>query len=137
VPKNEIIHQAGHPLPDKLREFLKGYFKEADLQRFERLGGRILISLAPSYVAPRKKDRKSIEVNEQFLEELKNIKDTPDNIRERLNALTVKELVKLCGLLGQPVRSNDNANHIREELMRSIYAEDFWNRISGRERKGS
>lgn len=136
MPKNEIIHQAGHPLPDKLKEFLKEYFKEVELQRFERLGGRIQISLAPSYVTPRKKGRKPIEINDQFLEELKNLKNTPDKIRERLNLLTVKELVKFCGLLGQPVRSNDNANHIREELMRSIYAEDFWNRISGRERKG-
>lgn len=132
MPKNEIIHQAGHPLPDKLREFLEGRFNEADLQRFERLGGRILISLAPSYITPRKKDRKPVEINEQFLAELKELKDFPGKVRDRLTSLTVKELVKLCGLIGQPVRSNDNANHIREEFIRSIYAEDFWNRISGR-----
>lgn len=131
MPKNEIIHQAGHPLPDKLKEFLMGYFKDAELQRFERLGGRIQLSLAPSYVSPRKKGRIPVEINARFLEGLKELKDTPDKIREKLTALTVKELTKLCGLLGQPVRPKDNANHIREELMRSIYAEDFWNRISG------
>jgi len=113
------------------------YFKHSDLQKLERLGGRILVSLTSPYANRRRKDKKAIKVDDRFVKKLEALKASPEKIHAILNELTVKELRKLADLVGQPIRSNASGGEVRSELVRYIRAEEFWHRISGTERRGS
>lgn len=132
MPKHEIKQSPGHHLDPKIQSFLSEYFKEDDLQRLERLGGRILISIAPAYTMKRKKGRKPVDITAEFLKELERQKSSPEKIREILDSLLTKELKQLCQLMRLPIRSNTDANTIRTEISKFLYAEDFWNSISGK-----
>jgi len=131
VPKHEIIHPAGHPLGDEFKEVLLKYFADADLQKLERLGGRILVSISAPYVGRRKRSRQAVAIDERFVREMEAVKNSSDKIYGMLSSLTRKELRKLGGLVGQPIRSKANVSEIRSELVRHFQAEDFWHRISG------
>lgn len=137
MPKHEIIHPAGHPLQSDLKQNLLPYFKDSELQRLERLGGRILVSITAPYTNRKKKNRKAINIDHEFVKQIESLKNSPDKIQEVLNNLTIKELRKLGGLFGQPIRSNANAGEIRSELIRYLQSEDVWHRISGTARKVS
>jgi len=135
VPKHEIIHPAGHPLQSELKENLLQYFKDSELRRLERLGGRILVSITAPYTNRKRKDRKAINIDHQFVKEVESLKNSPDKIQEVLSNLTIKELRKLGDLVGQPIRSGANAGEIRSELIGYLQSEDIWHRISGTARK--
>lgn len=128
MPKHEIFHQEGQQLPSELENFLQRYFKNDNLQKLKRLGGRILISIAAPYSQGKK--REAIKIDHRFLMALEDMKDSPDKVREVLSPLTVKELRELCDSIGQPVRSKARAAEIRSEIIRHLQAEGIWNRIS-------
>lgn len=132
MPKHEIFHPEGQQLPPELEDFLKQYFKNDNLQKLKKFGGRILISIAAPYSTRRKK-REAIKIDHQFLMELESLKDSSDKVREFLLPLTIKELRELCDSIGQPVRSKASATEIRSEIIRHLQAEGIWNRISGTE----
>ena len=130
MPKHEIFHPEGQQLPPELEDFLKRYFKNDNLQKLKKFGGRILISIAAPYSTRRKKTE-AIKIDHQFLMELESLKDSSDKVREFLHPLTIKELRELCDSIGQPVRSKASAAEIRSEIIRHLQAEGIWNRISG------
>ena len=137
MPKCEILHPAGHALETELKQSPLQYFNESDLQRLERLGGRILVSITAPYTNRQRKNRKSVNIDQHFAKELETLKDRPEKIHAVLNDLTIKELRKLADLFRQPIRSNANASEIRSDLIRHLQAEDVWHRISGPARKKS
>lgn len=136
MPKNEIINSAGSPLPPGLREMLSRYFRDSDIKKLERHGGRVLISITAPYTTNKRKNRKPVTIDNRFVRGIERVKDSPNKIQEVLGKLTVKELRSLGRLVGQPVRSNASASEIRLELIRYFRAEDIWQRISGSERSG-
>jgi len=130
VPKREIRHPVGQPIPPELKEILTKYFSVAELSKLERLGGRVLISVTAPY-AVRKRGRKPVEIDQEFVERMEKARNSANGLHAILKELTVKELRRLSKLVGQPLRSNDTAEHIRLALIRYIQAEDVWQRISG------
>lgn len=135
MPKNEILHPAGHSLPPELRENLLRYFKDSHIQKLERHGGRILISITAPYTNRKTKTRRPVEIDHRFVKKLEKLKNSPSKIQDALSALTVKELRLLGDLVGQPFRSSASANEIRSDLTRYFNAESVWQRISTTKRK--
>jgi len=131
VPKHEIIHPEGNLLNSELKIYLLQFFKESDLQKIERLGGRISISITSPYSDRRGKKKQQIEVNALFIKELQKQKDNIGEIKNILTNLNIKQLRKLSELVGQPIRSNANSVEIKSELIKLFQAEDIWQRISG------
>jgi hypothetical protein len=131
VPKYEIIHPEGNLLNGDLKNLLIKFFKESDLHKIERLGGRISISITAPYSDRRGKKKNNIEINALFIYELQKQKGNIQEINNILTKLNVKELRKLSKSVGQPIRSNANAAEIRAELTKLFQAEDIWQRISG------
>ena len=131
MPKREIVHSAGRALDSKLKRELLQRFTESDVQRLERLGGRILFSITAPYSENRGKNRKPVEIDDLLVKDLQNKRSSPDEVLDVLRRLTIKELRKLTDLIGQPVRSSANASEIQVEVLKYLQAEDFWRGISG------
>ncbi len=127
MPKYEIIHKAGEPVTDEIRWILDRFFDLKEVKKLERLGGRILISIAAPYKA---KKSKEITIDDSFVNNLKSNRNDVAALRNILDGLTIKQLKEICGLIKQPVRSNATSEEIKRELVRSLQAEDFWKRIS-------
>ena len=131
MPKREIIHRAGRPLNRRLKRDLSRYFDESDLQRLERLGGRVVISVTAPYKRKAGKSRKPVAINLEFVQNLESIKESQVKLFNRLDGLTIPELRNLASLLGQPIRSSANSTEIRSDIVGFLQAEDIWRRISG------
>jgi len=130
VPKREITHSAGRRLDEHLREFLSQYFTPTDLERVERLGGRISISLTLSDTQ-RRKPGESVVVDATFVKRLEELRNSPDDFHATLRRLTVAELRQISKLVGHPTRSGASAAEMRAALLRHLQAEDVWRGIAG------
>lgn len=131
MPKFQIPHDAGQPLPSDLKEFLARYFRSGDLERLERLGGRVTITVTAPYTDRARRRSGTIAVDEVFVQTLQTLKDRPDELKERLSNLSVAELRKLSGMVGLPTRSRANAGSLRAELLTHFGAARYWQQISG------
>jgi hypothetical protein len=132
VPKHEIINDAGTPLADELRDFLKRHFSEQELERLERLGGRVLISLTAPYISKSQREAsRKLVIDQKFIENLNESKNDPAALHRMLENLSEVQLRGLCKSIGVPLGSKNTSMEIRAQLVRSLEAEDFWRRISG------
>ena len=129
MPKHEIIHKAGEPVTKETKWILDRFFALKEVQKLERLGGRILISVAAPY---KTKKTKEMTIDHSFVSNLKTSRNDVAELRNSLDGLTIKQLREVCNLVNQPVRSNATSEEIKRELVRSLQAEDFWRRISGK-----
>ena len=127
MPKYEIIHKAGQAVNEEIKWIIDKYFDPKEIERLQRLGGRILISIATPYKGKRKKE---ITIDKSFIENLKLNRNHIDELRGILDELTIKQLKEVCNFINQPVRSSASSEEIKRELVRSLQAEDFWSRIS-------
>jgi len=141
MPSRQVLHPSGNRIPNELRTQLIDYFHFDlhTLERLERLGGRIAVSIAAPYVAQRnqkkgKEARNPVEINQDFVASIKLPKGDPKELETRLKELTAKELRKLAELTGQPLRSDATTAEMRSELSRNLQAEEFWSRISNVDR---
>jgi hypothetical protein len=133
VPKYEFIHEAGTPVSNRLKQILLQYFSEEDVQKLERLGGKVQFSITAPYISPEKRRAsKAINVDSEYIKLLKEMKNDPDKLLDNLKNLTVKQLRELCKLVDQPVRSSATASEIRIELVRNFQSQEIWNRISAK-----
>ena len=127
MPKHEIIHKAGEAISDEVRFLIEKYFSPKEIEKLERLGGRLLISVAAPY---KSKTRENAIINDKYIEKLKSIRNDSQVLKETLDLLTVKQLREICVLLNQPVRSNAVGEEIKRELIRNLQSEDYWQKIS-------
>jgi len=131
LPKVEILHPETTPLPIELKEFLWKHFPEPLIQKLERLGGRVLISVTSPYTKSNKNRKEQVSIDESFVQRLRDLSFSAHDIKPELARLSVKQLHKLATLLQQPLRSNATSLEIRAELLRSITSEESWKKISG------
>lgn len=130
MPKHEILHTAGHPATKELRELLSQYFGEKDIQKLEKFGGRVVISLTAPYNPKRKGKKPKLEVGERLITSLYEYRDRPDELKEQLGLLSVKQLRELGRRIDHPLRTKSSRQEIIEELVAYFYSEEVWKRIS-------
>lgn len=130
MPKHEIIHKAGQPVPNELKELLLRFFGEKDLDKLERLGGRIQISLTSPFVSRKKKDKKNFKIDKDFILELRELKDKPDMLKEKLAGLTVKQIKTIGNMIELPLRTKSSRQEMIDEIIDTIHSEEIWKRIS-------
>ena len=130
MPKHEIHHNAGEPASNELKQLLQHYFNEKEVDRIERLGGRILISLTAPY-RPRKKNNASkIKVDERFVSNLQECRDKPSELKSHINQLSVKQLRELGKLIEHPLRTKSSRHELLDELVAHFHGEEVWRKIS-------
>ena len=127
MPKHEIFHKAGEPISPEIKYIIKKYFSEKEIQKLERLGGRILISVSAPY---KTKTKEIFTIDEIFIDKLKSHQSETHEIKNILDKLPVKQLRQLCKMLGQPINSKAVAEEIKRELIRNLQSEEYWQRIS-------
>jgi len=128
MPKHEILHKPGQPVTDEIRWIIEKYFHHKEIEKLERLGGRILISMAAPYNPKAKKD---INIDGEFISILKSKRHDFKELKTILDELSVKQLRKVCDMMKHPVKSSGTSEGIKRDLIRSIQAEDYWSSIYG------
>ena len=130
MPKHEINHTAGNAVPNELKELLLKFFSEKDIVKLERLGGRVLISLAAPYVSKEQRKTKEITIGDELISKLRELRNTPDELEKQLDLLSVKQLRELGKLIGHPLRTKSSRQERISELVTHFHSEEVWKRIS-------
>ncbi len=132
MPKHEILNAAGTPIADELRNVLKRFFSAEDIERLERLGGRVLVSLTSPYISKAQREAsKKVVIDQTFVRNLSDLKNDPTKLNHVLENLNESQLRGLCRSIGVPLGSKNTSSEIRAQVIRSLEAEDLWRRISG------
>jgi hypothetical protein len=130
VPKYEIKHRAGNAVPSDLREILLKFFKESEVVKLERLGGRVMISLAAPYVSKEQRNRSDTKIDEAFISKLRELRNDDVQLEKQLALLSVKQLRELGKYLENPLRTKSARQELIAELATHFQSEDIWKRIS-------
>lgn len=131
MPKREIIHPPESRLSANLRDFLKQFFKEEELFRLEKLGGRIQISIASPYVSVKERERQKMEITDSFVEELRLLRNSPEEIRRRLGGLSNPQLKSISFLLGLRPKVKMGSRALRSLIEQYLTDQGIMERISG------
>lgn len=130
MPKHEIHHNAGYPVSNELKKILLQYFDEKEVDRIERLGGRILMTLTSPYHLKKKKNDAKIKVDEMFVNKLQECHDKPSELKALINQLSVRQLRELGKLIEHPLRTKSSRYEILDELVAHFRGEEVWRKIS-------
>ena len=130
MPKYEIKHKAGNAVASDLREILLKFFKENEVIKLERLGGRVMISLAAPYVSKEQRNRSDTKIDEAFIAKLRNLRNDDIQLEKQLGLLSVKQLRELGKFLENPLRTKSARQELIAELATHFQSEDIWKRIS-------
>ena len=131
MPKHEILHSAGKRVPPEIRELLTQFFDKEAIDKLERLGGRVLISLATPY--KRKEQSQVIEIDTEFVGRLSELRDHPSELRNTISVLSSKQLRQLGQLLRHPLKVSAKRQDMIEELIRYFHDEAIWRAIADHE----
>ena len=127
MPKYNIIIKPGKELSGKLQKLVKDYFDEKQLEKLERFGGRIQISLTAPYT-DRKDQDAHIVINELFIAEIK--KDLV-LAQKKLSIMTKNQLKEVAKLLNFPIPSKANTKEVRNSIIDFLGSAEKWQGISG------
>jgi len=130
MPKHEILHTAGTPINPQLRSFIEKFLGSETATRLERLGGKIVISVAAPFVTKKDKEAPEIIIDKAFVLALRELRDKPTELKARLAALSIKKLRELSKLIDHPVRTKSTRQEIVEEMTAHFYGEEIWRKIS-------
>jgi len=130
MPKHEIHHNAGEPASNELKQLLLQYFNKKEVDRIERLGGRILIYLTSPYHPRKKKNASKIKIDERFVSKLKECRDKPLDLKSQISQLSVKQIRELGKLIGHPLRTKSSRHELLDEIIAHFNGEEIWRKIS-------
>lgn len=130
MPKHEIKHIAGEHISKKLKDFLLAFFKEADIDKLERLGGRVLISIAAPYYPKKSKEKRKVIITDELITSLHNLRDRPEELKAQIGDFSIPQLRKLGKLAGQPLRTKSTRQELISELTTFFRSEEIWRQIS-------
>lgn len=127
MPKYNITVKSAEKLPKEISEILQKYFKEKDLEKLEKFGGRVQISITAPFI-DKKTQNRAFKVDEDFVIKLKSNKDEIDSL---LKPLTKKQLTVLSKLLGFPTTAKSGVDELRNSIIVFLNSERTWLSISG------
>ncbi len=127
MPKVDIIIKPSEQLPKELATFLTGKFSAKDLEKLEKFGGRIQVSVTAPF-SDRKHQDKNVFINDYFI---KNLITDLSNAEKNLKPLTKKQLFEIAGRLNFPVTSKSTTQEVRDSLIKFLNSENTWLSISG------
>ena len=127
MPKYEKSHKPGQPVSEDIEIIINRYFDPSVKRKLERLGGKITISITTPLQL--RKDSKLI-IDEEFIKLLRRSSNDAQQLRDSLDKLVIKQLRDVCRLLDRPVSANARAEEIKQEIIKNLQAENFWQGIS-------
>ncbi len=130
MPKKEFLHKGGTPVSGDVLDILKRFFSQKEIEKIERLGGRILISVSIPYGKKKRKNKEKIEIGDDLIKRLRKIRSNKKELENILAELSVKQLRELGKYVGYPLRTKSARQEILDELISCFYGEDIWRKIS-------
>ena len=130
MPKKEFIHKGGNPISGEVLQILERYFTQKEIDKIERLGGRILVSVSIPYRNKKIKNKDKIEIGDNLIKRLRKIRSNKNELEDVLSELSVKQLRELGKYVGYPLRTKSARQEILDELISCFYGEDIWRKIS-------
>lgn len=130
MPKKEFLHKGGNPVSGDILHLLKRYFSEKEIEKIERLGGRVLISVSIPYGKKKGNKKTKIEIGDDLIKRLRDIRSNKKELENILGDLSVKQLRELGKYVGYPLRTKSAKQEILDELISCFYGEDIWRKIS-------
>lgn len=125
MPKHNIFIRPGENLPEHILKILKEFFKEQDITKLERFGGRIQISLTAPFT-DRKQHDSNIIINNEYVSDLKSV----ENPQEYLKKLTTKQLKEISKILKYPFSSKATRKEMENGLISFLTSKETWKKIS-------
>jgi len=133
MPKHEILHIAGMPVGEHLKDVLANFFSAEDIMRLERFGGKVTFSITAPYQDRKKGGDSSIIIDAGFIESLKELRGQPKVIKGKLIKLPMKKLKELAKIIEHPVRTKSTRQEVVEEIVAHFHSDELWRKISGRD----
>jgi hypothetical protein len=124
MPKHNIFIRQGEEVPESLRPLLHTFFNEKALDRLEKFGGRIQVSLT----APFKSNAEKIEITDEFI---KTLTDRPENAKDKLKSLTLKQLRNVANNIGLSIASKTSVGQARNLIAQFLQTPEQWKGIAG------
>jgi len=126
MPKYNLINQPGENIPENIQEILKKIFASKDLEKLEKFGGRIQVSLTAPYT-DRKKQKSAVNIDDTFIKRIIYDLNFAEN---ELEFLTKEQLKKVANLLDFPVSSKANTEEVRKNILEFLLSNKRWKGIS-------
>lgn len=126
MPKYNLIISPHKRLEPKFEDLLKSIFKEKELERLMKMGGRLQISLTVPFNDKRKKSINTV-IDNEFVEKLLNDAASAEEILEDLSKKKLGEIVKLLKI---PISSKSNIKEVRVEILKYLKFPEVWKDIS-------
>lgn len=130
MPKHEIRHIAGEHISKRLKDFLLDFFKEADIGKLEKLGGRVLISIAAPYSPKESKEKRKVIITDALITSLHAMRNSPEELKAQIADFSISQLRKIGKLIGQPLRTKSPRQELISELAAFFRSDEIWRRIS-------
>lgn len=130
MPKHEIRHIAGEHISKRLKDFLLDFFRETDIRKLEKLGGRVLISIAAPYSPKESKEKRKIIITDALISSLHDLRNSPDALKAQIADFSISQLRKIGKLIGQPLRTKSTRQELISELSTFFHSDEIWRRIS-------
>lgn len=130
MPKHEIRHIAGEHISKRLKDFLLDFFKETDIGKLEKLGGRVLISIAAPYSPKESKEKRKVIITDALIASLHDMRDSPEELKAQIADFSISQLRKIGKLIGQPLRTKSTRQELISELATFFHSDEIWRRIS-------
>ncbi len=133
MPKHNIMVEPGSKLPSAYEQLIKSLFKEKDLVKLEKFGGRIQVSITAPFT-DRKSQKLLIELTDAFIEELKQ---KPDDAKLKIEHFTKKQLLLLAQKLNLPMASARTTKAVQNAIIQYLQTPEHWKGIAGEKNSGS
>jgi hypothetical protein len=128
MPKVQIDFRPGSPINEEWQAFLSAHFEPKSLERLERLGGRLTVSLTIPLV-PKDHRIKSPIVDDKELAIVRELTKDKGALQRRLDMYDVKNLRRACEQLGIAVSKKIPRIELIAEIVRSLNSDSMWEGI--------
>jgi hypothetical protein len=129
MPKLHLDFVPGSPIVDDWNGFLVAHFGPKIIERLERLGGRLTISLAVPFI-PKDRSIKSPSFDDNELATIRGLSVDKTALQSRLDTYDAKNLRLACERLGIAVSKKVPRIELIAEIMRCLNSNAMWEGIS-------
>lgn len=130
VPKREYDFPPGELLDEDKISLVKLVGSSADLERLQKLGGRLTVALAIPLPVP-KDQRAKADLSPEGLEALRLLSREPDRLRSLLHKYSVSDLHAIAASRGLRFSKKMARVEVANDLVRSFCSESVWKGIMG------
>lgn len=127
MPRHDIIIKPAGKLPKDLEAFIIRTFKVADLEKLQKFGGRIQVSITAPFT-DRKSQNKELKIDEKFI---KKLVEKPEKAEIQLKYLTKEQLINVAQILKLSISSKMSIREVRNSIIDFLNSSRKWLAISG------